>query len=665
MKKAVVIVLFLQSLLVGAQICLPIQQSNVPKNQLVVNYDFYNSASYVGTGTAVTNLASSTTGTATIFNSPTFIQTLGHISFNGVNQYLLTPNLKSYFKSITPGTFQDSHTLSLWIYPINSSGVIVTELGSFDIVSPYRDSNIEMVNSYLKFRVWPGTEILTTTNTITLNQWHHIVMVYDGSTIKGYVDGILQGSKTYARNSPINNGLNLHYAIGGECATNMGSGAYGKFNIAQFKMYNIPLNSSDITQEYDREKSKYDYTIHSPNTNTNPTYWSVSSVWDNSNGSNGPGDAFSVYHYTPWLYNTTLGWAARYLDNNQFITLNYDEPVTMDGIVTQGRANNGNQWVSSAHIDVSMDGTTWTRIVSNATLNSNAIDDVRVNFPTPTFAKYIRINPLTWMNHITMRVGVIVKPKPLVADGLVLQLDAANLKSYSGTGVTWKDISGSSNNSSLTNGPSFDPTNGGQFILDGVNDVITGTAIQSTSGNNSRTVMAWYKSTSNQNISILDKGSFAANNTAEQLFIASANSAGDVGNYPPTNPGGIYITFWGNDIYYPIPSATLYDGNWHFVSYTYDASNRSVSICFDGVFASSIYYMNGSWNTLTTKPFVLTTALNTANNPYWIGQTRAKLWGRGSEYANSSISNVSIYNRPLSEQEILVNFNALKSRYRN
>ena len=39
----------------------------------------------------------------------------------------------------------------------------------------------------------------------------------------------------------------------------------------------------------------------------------------------------------------------------------------------------------------------------------------------------------------------------IVTDGLVLCLDAANTKSYSGSGTTWTDISGKSNNGTLTN----------------------------------------------------------------------------------------------------------------------------------------------------------------------------------------------------------------------
>ena len=43
----------------------------------------------------------------------------------------------------------------------------------------------------------------------------------------------------------------------------------------------------------------------------------------------------------------------------------------------------------------------------------------------------------------------------IVRNGLVLHLDAANKKSYPGTGTAWNDLSGNSNNGSLLNGTSF------------------------------------------------------------------------------------------------------------------------------------------------------------------------------------------------------------------
>ena len=58
----------------------------------------------------------------------------------------------------------------------------------------------------------------------------------------------------------------------------------------------------------------------------------------------------------------------------------------------------------------------------------------------------------------------------IVRDNLVLYLDAANTKSYPGSGTTWKDISGKGNNGTLTNGPTFDSNNLGSIDFDGVND---------------------------------------------------------------------------------------------------------------------------------------------------------------------------------------------------
>ena len=69
-------------------------------------------------------------------------------------------------------------------------------------------------------------------------------------------------------------------------------------------------------------------------------------------------------------------------------------------------------------------------------------------------------------------MGVTYNPK-IVTDGLVLALDAANVKSYPGSGTTWTDMSGNGNNVTLTNGPTFSSDNGGSIVFDGVNDTAT------------------------------------------------------------------------------------------------------------------------------------------------------------------------------------------------
>jgi hypothetical protein len=300
-------------------------------------------------------------------------------------------------------------------------------------------------------------------------------------------------------------------------------------------------------------------------------------------------------------------------------------------------------------------------VQTNVALNTNSTDDVRINFPSPVFTKFVRVLPTDWNNHITLRMGLIVKPNTSITNGLVLNLDAANLKSYS-SGTTWTDLSGNGNNGTLTNGPVFNTGAGGQIVFDGVNDAVTTAAIPSTSGNNSRTVMAWYKSTANRNTAILDKGS-VLDDGAEQLFVAYTNSVGTTNAYPPTNPGGIVLAFWGNDLYYPIDSSVLFDGNWHFVAYTYDNTNSSVRICFDGTFATTVYQWNTSWTTNNSSPFVLPNSINTANNPILIGQNRGALWGNGGLYSSAAIPYVQLYNRALTESEILTNYNATKYRY--
>ena len=93
MKQLINLFLFIfLSLYTNAQIGLPIQQSVLPKNSLVVNYDFSKSASYARGSSTVTNIAGTASGNASIVNSPIFFNSLGFVSFNGTNQYGETSN---------------------------------------------------------------------------------------------------------------------------------------------------------------------------------------------------------------------------------------------------------------------------------------------------------------------------------------------------------------------------------------------------------------------------------------------------------------------------------------------------------------------------------------------------------------------------------------------
>jgi hypothetical protein len=58
----------------------------------------------------------------------------------------------------------------------------------------------------------------------------------------------------------------------------------------------------------------------------------------------------------------------------------------------------------------------------------------------------------------------------IVTNGLVLCLDAGNNKSYPGSGTAWNDLSGNNNGVTLINGPSYNSSNRGSIVFDGVND---------------------------------------------------------------------------------------------------------------------------------------------------------------------------------------------------
>jgi hypothetical protein len=63
-------------------------------------------------------------------------------------------------------------------------------------------------------------------------------------------------------------------------------------------------------------------------------------------------------------------------------------------------------------------------------------------------------------------MGVGYSPK-IVTDGLVLCLDAANRKSYSGSGTVWNELSNKMS-AELVNSPTFNSQNNGffQFVTD-------------------------------------------------------------------------------------------------------------------------------------------------------------------------------------------------------
>ena len=92
----------------------------------------------------------------------------------------------------------------------------------------------------------------------------------------------------------------------------------------------------------------------------------------------------------------------------------------------------------------------------------------------------------------------IISGANLISDGLVYSLDAANFRSYSGSGLTSFGLVGGLGGT-LVNGVGFTSANSGSFIFDGTNDYIdcgNPTVLQGLQLN--MTLSCWFKRLADQ-----------------------------------------------------------------------------------------------------------------------------------------------------------------------
>ena len=216
----------------------------------------------------------------------------------------------------------------------------------------------------------------------------------------------------------------------------------------------------------------------------------------------------------------------------------------------------------------------------------------------------------------------------IVTDGLVLALDAANNKSYPGSGTTWTDISRGGNNGTLYNGPTFSNTNGGNIVFDGSNNFV-GFSNSSLLQLNLGTVCVWVKTSS--------PGSGFRGIVTKQ------------NNYSLFTNSGILVTYdWGNSAIRST-GVNIADGSWKNICMTFTDNSGSPS-------NNVIIYINGI--------SVLTTTIKILNNNIGLEICRGGSGPGGpGQILNGSIAQTSIYNRPLTSTEVLQNYNATKTRF--
>jgi hypothetical protein len=211
----------------------------------------------------------------------------------------------------------------------------------------------------------------------------------------------------------------------------------------------------------------------------------------------------------------------------------------------------------------------------------------------------------------------------IVTDGLQVFLDAANTRSYIGSGNTAYDLSGSGNTSALTNGPTYLSSNLGTFVLDGTNDYILVNSQANILSKTAYTKIAYIYISNFSTVNNIISGGFSGQH-AFWMYGTDKLNAGH---------NGAWNTVVG--------ATSLSLNTWYFAAVTYSDSTGWK------------LYLNGREDGTSA-----TTTTFTGNQEIVIGAYSS------SNNFTGRISNIQVYNRALTSTEIFQNYHATKGRYK-
>jgi hypothetical protein len=216
-------------------------------------------------------------------------------------------------------------------------------------------------------------------------------------------------------------------------------------------------------------------------------------------------------------------------------------------------------------------------------------------------------------------MSLLHSPK-IVTNGLVLCLDAASRKSYPGTGNVWRDLSGNGNDGTLVGGPTYNSSNGGSIVVDGVDDYISSLTLSSLSITDI-TIQVWIYPT---NIGAGSNYITVFDTTSRHLSLWIGNNFYGLGGYSTAVS----------------PSFNYQNNNWVCITML-KSSNTGQIIKNNYDFSQNI-----------TVGTTFTNQLRFGSNP-----------STGGEYFAGRYGSIKLYNRALTAQEIQQNFNATRGRY--
>jgi len=237
----------------------------------------------------------------------------------------------------------------------------------------------------------------------------------------------------------------------------------------------------------------------------------------------------------------------------------------------------------------------------------------------------------------------------IVTEGLIFYVDATNPKSYVSGSTTTNNLTNTDEIGNLINNTGFSTDNQGTWVFDGVDDYITFGDLTSINPElNSFTCNIFFKidpTTLTTNV-VLTKGSSSSNLIGWAIFYGDVNGVIEIrcnGNNGLSQRAGQYIPINENQIY--------------MVSLVINRTDNTIKGYLNG--------SNNNWNDgnfAGSYPTNSITGFGSIISPddFFIGR-RSNIGAPLPMLGNIYLFNC--YNRALSEEEILQNYNTLKGRF--
>lgn len=216
----------------------------------------------------------------------------------------------------------------------------------------------------------------------------------------------------------------------------------------------------------------------------------------------------------------------------------------------------------------------------------------------------------------------------IVTSGMLMCIDAANTKSYPGSGTTVTDISGNGYTGTLVNAPSFSSTNQGEITYNGSTQYISIAQNTPTLSQITLEVVCKLSNPTPQS------SGFIIGRSSSYRIIYNAN-------------GFDWVCSTNNNAWYSTGTvlgtinATI--ANWNHLVCTYDGSNLRM-------------YINGAL--VGTSASAISGNIQNGSNLQMMQSDAGNI-----SYGNGTIAAARIYNVALSATAVRQNFNAIRGRY--